>query len=338
MTTKKMKAIGFFEYGKPDVLRFVEVPPPLPRPRDVIVRVKAVSVNPVDAKVRRGLRGGADKAGGGPVVIGWNAAGIVEEVGSEARRFRVGDEVYLAGDITRHGSYAESIACDERIVGKKPKTLSFEEAAAIPLTAITAWEAFLENMDVREASGAGHAALIFGGAGGVGSIGIQIAKRVCGLRVIATASRSESASFCRTMGADGVIDHSKELAAQLPSVGASGFDYILSCAERNDFASLASVLNFLGKICCILPAPAADLSALFSMRASVHFENMFSRPMFGVEPERQGALLDRVADLLDRKVLQSTMTEVLDWSEFRIAHEAIESGHTVGKIVMRVAS
>lgn len=336
MATGTMKAIGFHEHGGPDVLRFVEVARPTPRPRDVVVRVKAVSVNPVDSKVRRGLRGGAGKTAEGPVVIGWDAAGIVEEVGADARRFKAGDEVYLAGDITRPGSYAEYVACDERIVGKKPKTLSFEQASAIPLTAITAWEAFLENMDAREGCGAGRAALILGGAGGVGSIAIQIARWVCGLRVIATASRPDSAAFCRTMGADGVIDHSKDLAAQLPSVGVSGFDYILSCAETNDFTPLASVLNPLGKICCILPSRSADLSALFAKRGSVHFELMFARPTLDAEPERQGALLDRVADLLDQKVLAGTMTRVIDWSEVRGAHEAIDSGHTVGKIVMRV--
>jgi len=333
-----MRAIGFFEYGGPEVLRFVDVPRPVPRPHDVVVQVKAVSVNPIDAKVRRGLRGGADKMAGSPIVIGWDAAGIVDEVGSEARRFRVGDEVYLSGNITRSGSYAEYVACDERIVGMKPKMLSLEKASAIPLAAITAWEALLENMDLREGSGGGRTALIIGGAGGVGSIRIQIAKRVCGLRVVATASRPESTAFCRKMGADGVIDHTKDLAAQLPFVGVSRFDYILSCAETNDFAALASVLNFMGKICCILPAPAADLSALFAKRGSVHFESMFARPMLGVELERQGTLLDRVADLIDGKVLVSTMTKALDWSEFRAAHEAIESGHTVGKIVMRVAT
>lgn len=338
VTTRTMKAIGFLEYGGPEVLRFVEVARPVPGSRDVIVQVKAVSVNPVDTKVRRGLRGGADRSAGSPVVIGWDAAGIAEEVGSEARRFKVGDEVFLAGDITRPGSYAEYVGCDERIIGKKPKTLSFEQAAAIPLTAITAWEAFLENMDAREGCGAGRTALIIGGAGGVGSIAIQIAKWVCGLRVIATASRPESVAFCRTMGADGVIDHSKDFVTQLASVGVSGFDYILSCAETNDFTALASVLTFMGRICCILPARSADLSALFGKRGSVHFEIMFARPMLGVEPERQGALLDRVADLLDQNVLVSTMTKVIDWSECRAAHEAIESGHTVGKIVMRVGS
>jgi zinc-binding alcohol dehydrogenase family protein len=333
-----MKAIGFFEFGGPEVLRFVEVARPAPRPRDVVVRVMAVSVNPVDAKVRRGLRGGAGKAAGVPTVIGWDAAGIVEEVGGEARRFQAGDEVYLSGDITRPGSYAEYVACDERIVGRKPKTLSFEQAAAIPLTAITAWEAFLENMGAPEGGGAGRTALVLGGAGGVGSIAIQIAKWVCGLRVIATASRRESAAFCQTMGADGVIDHSKDLASQLPSVDVSGFDYILSCADTNDFAPLAGVLNFMGKICCILPVPSADLSALFGKRGSVHFELMFARPTLGAEPERQGVLLDRVAELLDQRVLVPTVTKVLDWTEFRTAHAAIDSGHTVGKIVMRVAS
>jgi NADPH:quinone reductase-like Zn-dependent oxidoreductase len=176
--TTMMKAIGFFEYGGPEVLRFVDVPRPVPRPHDVVVQVKAVSVNPIDAKVRRGLRGGADRVAGWPIVIGWDAAGIVDEVGSEVRRFRVGDEVYLSGNITRPGSYAEYVACDERIAGRKPKMLSFEKASAIPLAAITAWEAFLENMDLREGSGAGRTALVIGGAGGVGSVGIQMAMRV----------------------------------------------------------------------------------------------------------------------------------------------------------------
>ncbi len=326
-----MKAIGLFEYGGPDVLRFVEADRPKPGPTDVLIRVRAVSVNPVDSKVRRGLRGGPLQPGV-PAVIGWDVAGVVEEAGTEVRRFKPGDEVYAAGDIRRPGSYAEFVAIDERIVGRKPRTLGFEEAAAVPLVAITAWESFVEQMGVGEGQGAGRTALILGGAGGVGSFAIQLAKGVLGLRAVATASRPESADFCRKMGADAVLDHSKDLAPQLPE----GADFILSCAEKPDWKALAEILRPFGKVCSILPAPEANLAGFFMKRGTVSFEVMFARAMHGVEPARQGALLDRVGELLDRKVLRSTVSRVLDWTEFRAAHEAIDTAHTLGKIVMRV--
>jgi zinc-binding alcohol dehydrogenase family protein len=333
-----MRAIGFLEPGGPEVLRFVKVPQARPGPRDVVVRVRAVSVNPVDTKVRRGLATSAPAGTGGPVVIGWDASGTVDAVGSEARRFRVGDEVYLAGDIGRPGTCAEYVAVDERLVGRKPRTLTFEAAAAMPLTTLTAWEAFVELMGVGEGAGAGRPALVLGGAGGVGSIAIQLAKRVLGLTVVATASRPDGAAFCRQMGADHVLDHTRDLAAQLPVTGLAGIDYVLSCAERPDFRALGAMLSFDGVVACILPARDADLSPLFRKRGRVAFEWMFARARAGVAPERQGAILDRAAELLDQKVLVSTLTQVLDWREHRAAHEAIESGHTVGKIVLRVSA
>lgn len=331
-----MKAIVQTEYGDPDVLHFTTVPMPALRPRDVLVRVQAIGVNPVDTKRRRG-RGGVLAA---PQIVGWDAAGVVEALGSEATRFKTGDEVYLAGDESRQGCYAEFVAVDERIVGHKPKRLTFTEAAAVPLTALTACEAFFEQMGLEPAPlSAPRTMLIVGGAGGVGSIATQIAKRVCRLHVLATASRPASADFCRKMGADAVIDHSSDLAPQLPELGLSGVDFIMNCAALTNFPQLVPALNPLGKICCILGGPAAqtlDVSGLVAKRGTLTFELMFTRPRLNLEPEKQGAILDRVADWLDRQVLDTTLTRVMDWTEVREAHRAIESGHTLGKIVLNV--
>jgi len=279
---------------------------------------------------------------GGVQILGWDAAGIVAAVGSDVANFKLGDEVYFAGDITRPGSYAQFVAVDERIVGHKPTTLSFEEAAAIPLTALTAWEGMIETMDAQRGRGpVPRTILIVGGAGGVGSIATQIARQVCGLRVIATASRPETIAFCRTMGAHDVINHHQDFVPQLAALGLSGVDYIFSTAPLDNFPQLVASLNSLGKICVILggdPAMALDVSGLFSKRGSLAFELMFTRPRDGVEPERQGAILNRVADLLDRGTLITTATDIRPWSDVQAAHQAIESGHTIGKIVLQVES
>lgn len=336
-----MQAIIQRTYGGPDVLEFADVPTPTPGPRDLLVRVIAVSINPVDAKHRH--RGGAagDPVPDGIQILGWDAAGIVTAIGPDVVNFNLGDEVYFAGDITRPGSYAQFVAVDERIVGHKPRTLSFEEAAAIPLTALTAWEAMIENMDAQRGSGpTPRTILIVGGAGGVGSIAIQIARQVCGLRVIATASRPETEAFCRKLGAHDVINHRHDFAPQLAALGLPGVDYIFSTAPLDNFPQLVASLNPLGRIGVILggpPATALDVSGLFPIRGSLSFELMFVRPREGAEPERQGQILNRVADLLDRSVLVTTMTEVRPWTEVKAAHRAIESGATIGKMVMRVA-
>ena len=181
--------------------------------------------------------------------------------------------------------------------------------------------------------GAGRALLVLGGAGGVGSMAIQIAGKVLGLRVVATASRPESTDFCWKMGADAVVDHSKDLVTQFPE----GVPFILSCAEKPDWKALGQILKPFGRICSILPAKEADLTGLFQTRGTLSFELMFARATFGAEPERQGAILDRVADLLDQKTLRSPVKRVLDWAEFRAAHEAIDTAHTLGKIVLRIS-
>lgn len=335
-----MKAIGQMIYGGPEVLHFLTVPKPEPKPDDIIVRVKAAGVNPVDAKMRRGGGPPGTPVPNPPLIVGWDAAGLVEEVGPKAGRFKPGDEVYFAGDNTRPGSYAEFVAVDGRIVGRKPATLNFEAAAAVPLTALTAWEALFENMKIpHEGAEPGKTILVVGGAGGVGSIAIQMARRVGKLHVIATASRPASTAFCRQMGAHAVIDHTQPLAAQLKALGLDGVDYILNCAELTNFAQLVSILKPLGTICSILagePARALDVSGLMPIRGTLTFELMFTRPRYKVEPERQGQILDRVAALLDRQVLASTMTQVMAWSEVQKAHQAIETVHTIGKIVLRV--
>lgn len=335
-----MTAITQDVYGGPEVLSLRSVPTPIPSPRDLLVRVHAAAVNPVDAKTRQGGTPGA-AVDNPPLILGWDGAGEVVAIGAEVRRFAVGESVFFAGDITRQGSYAEYVAVDERIVGHKPTSLSFEEAAAMPLTALTAWEGLVETLDAQQGPNAPvRSLLIVGGAGGVGSVAIQIAKRVCNLHVVATASRPESHSVCLRLGADATIDHTQPFAPQLHEFGLRGVDYLFSTAPLTNFPQLVSVLNPLGRICVILggpPAQALDVSGLFPIRGTLSFELMFTRPRLGVEPEKQGAILDRIADLLDQGVLVTTVTDVRPWTEVQEAHRQIESTHTMGKIVLRIA-
>ena len=239
-----MQAIVQTVYGGPDVLHFDEVPLPELRPRDLLIQVKAASVNPVDTKRRRGGPAG-EAVPEGYKILGWDAAGVVVAIGAEASLFAVGDEVWCAGDIGRNGSYAEYVAVDERIVGRKPRTLSFVEAAAVPLTALTAWEGLLEMIqaDRGDAGTGGRVCLVVGGAGGAGSMGIQIARQVCNLRVVATASRPQSAAYCRRLGAEAVIDHLGPLRDQLQAAGYAGADYIYNTAPLSNFPQLAAALN-----------------------------------------------------------------------------------------------
>jgi len=332
-----MKAIVQEVFGDPNVLHFSDVEPPKPRPRDLIVRVRAVSVNPVDAKVRRGGPAG-HSVPDPPKIVGWDAAGIVESVGAEVGSFSVGEEVFFAGDITRAGCYSELVAIDERIVGPKPKSLSFEEAAAIPLTALTAWEGLFEALRADEKDGG--SILIVGGAGGVGSIAIHLARKVAGLKVIATASRPESETFCIKMGADLVLNHRESLGPQLMAAGyEGGVRYIFSTAELTNFSQLIDCLSPLGHICVILggePAKALDLSRLFALRGALSFQFMFTRPRFEAKPEKQGAILRHISDLLDDGVIQTTLTEKLSWKQVQEAHRRIETGHTIGKLALTI--
>jgi len=335
-----MRAIGQTIYGGPEVLHFVDVPEPEPGPRDLAVRVHATATNPVDTKVRRGAAAGTPVANP-PLILGWDASGVVAATGSDVAHFRVGDEVYFAGAVTRPGSYAEYVAVDERIVAHRPRTLSHCDAAAIPLTALTAWEALVENMGITPTDRSSEPArtlLVVGGAGGVGSIAIQIAQQVCGLRVIATASRPETVTWCTRLGADAVIDHTKPLAEQLRQHGDDGVDFVLNTVQpTQNLPQVLEVVRPFGHVCGIVaPSGPLDLGPLFRKRGHISFEYMFARPLFGAAPSRQGAILARVADLLDQGVLLGTRTTTMPWDQVQAAHRLLESGRSVGKTVLEV--
>ena len=337
-----MKVIGQTIYSGSEVLQFMDVPPPTLRAGDLLVRVHAFAVNPVDTQWRWGDQPGTP-VHNPPQIVGWDSAGVVTEVGTHSSHFKVGDEVYFAGDSTRQGCYAEYVAVDECIVAYKPQKLSFAEAAAVPLTALTAWEAFFENLSKHlKPSVPVRTLLIVGGAGGVGSMAIQIAKRVAGLHVIATASHTSSREYCKKMGADAVIDHIQDLEPQLKALGIDEVDYILNTAALPNFPQLVKNLNPLGKICTITGdndiLKTLDVNELFSKRVTLTFELMFTRSRLNIEPEKQGQILAQIADLLDQQVLISTLTQVMDWCDIQRAHQIIENGHTLGKIVLNVTT
>lgn len=303
----------------------IELPKPSPSGRDLLVKVEAVSVNPVDYKQRK-----IDSPK--PRVLGWDAAGTVEAAGKDATLFKPGDAVYYAGDVTRPGCNSEFHLVDERIVGRKPKRLDFAQAAAIPLTAITAWEAFFDRMKVQR----DRSILIIGGAGGVGSIGIQLAK-IAGLRVIATASRPESVAWVRDLGADEVVDHTKGLASQVKQP----VDYI-ACFNDLDqhWAAIGELIAPQGAIVAIVgnrnPLP---MDAVRAKSATLCWELMFTRPRFQTaDMIEQHRLLNQVADWLEAGKLRGTLRETLspiNAANLRAAHAKLESGTMIGKLVLK---
>jgi NADPH:quinone reductase len=303
----------------------VEQPKPSPVGRDLLVKVEAVSVNPVDYKQRKQA---TDKK-----VLGWDASGTVEAVGSEVTLFKTGDAVYYAGDVTRPGCNSEYHLVDERIVGRKPKTLDFAQAAAIPLTAITAWESFFDRMKVQK----GRSILIISGAGGVGSMGIQLAK-AAGLRVIATASRPESVAWVRELGADQVVSHRQNLASQ---IGAP-VDYIANFSGDLDayWDAMAELIAPQGAMVAIVgntkPLP---FDAVRAKSVTFAWELMFTRPRFKTpDMIEQHRLLNQVADWLDAGKLRGTLRETLapiSGENLRKAHAKVESGTMIGKLVLK---
>lgn len=337
-----MKAIGFYQFlpvEDPESLVEVEVPTPEPGDRDLLVRVQAVSVNPVDVKVRSRLKTVEEK----PRIIGWDVAGVVESVGSDVSLFKAGDEVYYAGDITRPGCDSQYQLVDERIVGRKPASLSFEQAAAMPLTTITAWEALFDRLGVEKNASANQAqrsVLIIGGAGGVGSIAIQLAKKVAGCKVIATASREESAEWCRKLGADEIIDHHKPFAEEFKRIGADEVDYILCLNSIEKYIqNMVDVIRPQGKICTIVGTnEPVDINVFKDKCVGFMWELMFTRPVFQTaDMQAQHDLLNAAARLLDEGVLKTTMTEnygPLTAENLRQAHGKIESGSMIGKLVL----
>lgn len=335
-----MKAIGLKNYlpiTDTSSLLDLEIPKPEPEGHDLLVSVRAVSVNPVDTKVRSPEGAVEDP----PRILGWDAAGVVETVGPEVTLFGPGDEVFYAGSITRPGTNSEFHLVDERIVGNKPKSLSFAQAAALPLTSITAWEALFDRMDVsRDGASSGKSLLVIGGAGGVGSITIQIAKQVAGLKVVATASREESRNWCLDLGADHVVNHRENIPAQLAAIDLPQVDYVL-CLNDTDghWETMTEVVAPQGHICSIVKTSApVDLGPLMAKSASFSWELMYTRSMFGTpDMIEQHQLLDAVSRLVDAGEVRTTTGQVMgpiNAANLRKAHAQIESGRAVGKLVL----
>lgn len=335
-----MRAIGFHT-PQPITLETalvdLELPVPEAAGHDLLVEIKAISVNPVDTKVRRNQTPPAGEAR----ILGYDAAGVVKAVGPDVSLFKPGDEVYYAGAINRPGTNAEYHLVDERIVGLKPKTLSFAQAAALPLTAITAYEALFDRLKVSDpVLGAGRSILITGGAGGVGSIAIQLAKELTDLTVIATASRPETADWAKSLGADHVIDHSKPLAQEFAALGIDPPGFIFSVTHSGQHRlAMAEIIAPMGRICLIDDFPEGfDILAFKQKVVSLHWEFMFSRPVFQTpDMIEQHKLLTHVAELIDAGKIRTTLDTALGpitAENLREAHRLIESNRTRGKIVL----
>jgi NADPH:quinone reductase len=313
---------------------FVEIERETPqlRPRDVLVRVRAVSVNPVDTKQHAGLAAGRTKQ------LGYDAAGVVEAVGPQVSRLRVGDEVYYAGDITRDGTNAELHAVDERIVGRKPVSLSWEAAAALPLTTITAWETLFDHMRIGPQDK--EPLLVLGAAGGVGSMVIQLAKTLTpGVEVIAAAGREESREWVRSLGADHVIDRN-DLLGDVRAIAPKGVRWIFSPYSRGNVETYAKLLKPFGQVVAIDEPAGLDTLPLKSKSASFHWELMFARIVNDAEDaDEQGRLLSEVARLVDEGSLRSTLTQRFDGptpEALGKAHAVVASGGAIGKAAIRL--
>lgn len=334
-----MKAIGYQQTGPisaENALIEFEAPEPEHGPRDLLVEVKGISLNPVDVKVRTRPQMGPEP--GQTKVIGYDAAGIVRKVGSEVSHFNVGDEVFYAGDITRPGTNSELHSVDERIVGKKPKSLGFAEAAGFPLTSITAWEILFDSFALKEGDGKGKSLLIIGGAGGVGSILIQLAKKLTNLTIIATASRPDTVEWVKKMGADHVINHRESLVEQMKEIGAQPH-YVASLnGTQEHFDSIVELIKPRGHIALIDDPQGLNINTIKLKALSFSFEFMFTRSMFQTEDiEKQHELLNRVSKLIDDGTLVSTVTNnlgPLSVATLKEAHIQQESGRVIGKNVL----
>jgi NADPH2:quinone reductase len=334
-----MKAVGYqksLPIADGMSLVDVELPKPVPGGRDLLVKVQAVSVNPVDTKMR--MR--AEPTAGEWRVLGWDAAGVVESAGPEAKLFKAGDAVFYAGTLNRQGTNSEYHLVDERIVGPKPKSLSNAEAAALPLTAITAWEMLFDRLDVKKAvPGVANAILIIGGAGGVGSIAIQLATALTDLTVIATASRPETAAWVKQLGAHHVVDHGKPLAAEVASLGLGAPAFVFSTTQTDrHFDQIVEAIAPQGRFGLIDDPELIDMRKLKRKSASLHWEFMFTRSMFETaDVLEQNGLLTEVARLVDAGKIKTTLGETygqINAANLRRAHALIESGKAKGKIVL----
>lgn len=337
-----MKAVALTQnlpVDDPRALQDLELPDPEPLARDLLVAVKAVSVNPIDTKLRVPKGDETDREESAPRVLGFDASGVVEAVGPEVTQFKPGDEVYYAGDVTRSGSNAEYQCVDERIVGHKPASLGYAQAAALPLTTITAYEAFFERLGIdRDGANAGQSLLIIGAAGGVGSIGIQLA-RAAGLDVIATASRDETTRWVRELGAQHVVNHREPLVEQVRALGFEHVDHIAIFNDMRHWDAAVELIRPQGGIVSIdatdQPMPMAGMK---NKAASFHWEFMFARPMFHTpDMIEQHRLLTYVAAEVDAGRIRTTLNTVMgtiNADNMRQAHALIETGTARGKVVL----
>lgn len=334
-----MRAVGYIKalpIQNEQALVDLELPKPSPGPHDLLVCVRAVSVNPVDVKVRAAVAPPAGEAR----ILGFDAAGVVEAIGSEVTMFRPGDEVFYAGALNRPGSNSEFHLVDERIVGRKPRSLSFAEAAALPLTSITAWELLFDRLGVPHGDMKQKGTLlIINGAGGVGSILTQIARRLTGLTVVSTASRAETLSWCEGMGAQHVIDHRRPLDEGLKAIGLPQVEYIAALTGTDKHLSaIGAAIAPQGKVAVIDDPAVLDIVPLKRKSVSVHWELMFTRSLFQTSDMiAQHHLLNEVSDLLDARELRTTLTDdcgPINAANLRRVHALIESGRAIGKTVL----
>jgi NADPH2:quinone reductase len=327
--TDLMHAVGYrknLPISDPCSLLDLEIPVPEPGGHDLVVRVRAVSVNPVDVKVRAG-----SDPHGEAKILGYDAAGVVERVGSAVTLFRPGDEVWYAGSIARAGTNAELHLIDERIVGPKPASLDFAQAAALPLTTLTAWEALFVKLRLDQDSTG--TLLVLGAAGGVGSIAVQLARQLTNVEVIGTASRPQSRQYVLERGAHRVVDHRGDLAGSLPD----GVDYILTPHSGAMVATFARILRPFGAVVAIDEPAGLDITPLKSKSISWHWELMFTRALYDPTSTAQHDILRQAADLVDKGILHTTLTQRIDGidaANLRHAHATVETGATVGKIVL----
>jgi zinc-binding alcohol dehydrogenase family protein len=334
-----MKAIAYYQslpIANPQSLQDIELPEPVAGPRDLLVEVKAISVNPVDTKVRQNVQPEA----GAAKVLGWDVAGVVKAVGSEVTLFKAGDKVFYAGSIARAGGNSELHVVDERIVGHMPQTLGFAEAAALPLTAITAWELLFDRLQIKEGqSDLGQSLLIVGAAGGVGSILTQLARQLTGLNVIGSASRPQTQEWVRDLGAHLVVDHSQPLSDALKEAGQAQVTHVASLTQTDQHLDqLVEALAPQGKLALIDDPKSLDVTKLKRKSLSLHWEFMYTRSLFETaDMLEQHKLLNRVARLIDTGTLKTTVGEhfgVINAENLRRAHALLESGKSKGKIVL----
>ena len=332
-----MKAIGYKEnlpIEDSKSLQDVELAMPKATGRDILVEIKAISVNPADYKVRAGMPVEGDDW----KIIGWDATGTVKEVGEDVSLFKVGDEVWYAGDFTRQGSYAQFQVVDERIVGKKPQSLSYAEAAALPLTTLTAWEMLFDRLEVAKID-ANKSILVIGAAGGVGSILVQLAKKLTKLNIIATASREETTAWLQELGADTVINHRNKLSEEFEKFSLPAPEYVVSLnATEQHVNEIAKLIKPQGKFGFIDDPKSLNVMPFKGKAVSTHIELMFTRAMFQTEDMiEQHHILDKVSELIDNGTIKTTLGEnfgTINAENLRKAHAFLETGKAKGKIVL----